>query len=488
MRAASFYSIDHPALGQSVARTLRYFQNLLRVAERLEFTIAKTQIFLDEKPLTGQPQILSVLAQELFRRRMKKLIFLPDIRAEDLLGFLKAYRIEPDELAEKGGMEKMLAKFGVRAIFANEVDFQKLEDVEQEEEEEQPEEEEDFNLTPEQKTLRDLLSQLIRSDGAEFMRLLKEVVELCKDLAEQGQQAEVGVAIDFLFRYTTDSKKSLTTREFAEKAIRALATKEVLQVKIDQLLKAAEDERKRLSLLFQYIGKVTIPFLLSTLSVSEDRLARRNLSRTIVDFGDKALQRTTEILLADDRWYVKRNMLAILSEIGNQAQLEAVLPLLKHEDSRVTKEAVKTIGRIGGEPGLNALNESAASLDPGAQVQIATLFGARRWGSGAACLRELAMQEKNPEEVRLAAIEGIGKLGDLESLEALQRIYNRKGFLNQAKRLPLRRAALRALVNYGIEAEAVLRKAAKDSDSDMATTARLALERLTGQVEVTGDT
>src|SRR5690606_28465284 len=122
----------------------------------------------------------------------------------------------------------------------------------------------------------------------------------------------------------------LTTREFAEKAIRALATKEVLQVKIDQLLRAGEEERRKLSMVFQYIGKVSIPFLLSTLCVSEDRMARRNLSRTIVEFGASALQRTTEILAADDRWYVKRNMLAILGEIGGEAQLEAVLPHLRH--------------------------------------------------------------------------------------------------------------------------------------------------------------
>ncbi len=79
MRAASFYSLEHPALLQSTERTLRYFQNLLRVYERLEFTVQKNQILYEDKPLTGQTQVLSALAGELFRRRMKKIIFLPGI-------------------------------------------------------------------------------------------------------------------------------------------------------------------------------------------------------------------------------------------------------------------------------------------------------------------------------------------------------------------------------------------------------------------------
>jgi HEAT repeat protein len=476
MRAASFYSLDHPALGQSLDRTLRYFQNLLRVTERLEFTVTKNQVLFNDKPLTGQPQVLTALAQELFRRRMKKIIFLAGIEQKDLLGLLRAIKMDPDVLAEKGGMESALAKSGVRTIFANEVDFQRLEEVE--EEEEQPEEEEiQFNLTPEQKALRDVLAAMLKSDGADFMRLLKEVMERCEGLTAEGQHKEVGVAVDYLFRYTADSRRSVETREFAERAIRALATKEVLQVKIEELATASEDDRMRLSMLFQYIGKVTVSFLLNNLSVVEDRVARRNLNRTIIDFGAKALPRVVD-LLHDERWYVRRNMLAILAEVGTGNELEHVLPHLRNDDERVAREAVKTLGKLGGEAGLTSLLGQLDDLAPGAQVQAAALFGQRKWQPAAERLMAVAASRKYGDEVRVAAIDALGKISDPERFAGLSKIFKRKGLFQRSKRLPIRRAALRALVNYGEPAVPFLRKAAEDADEEIRNIARPALERL----------
>lgn len=483
MRAASFYALDHPALGQSVDRTLRYFQNLLRVTEKIEFTISKTQVFVGDKPLTGQPQVLTSLAAELFRRRMKKLIFLPGIEPKDVIAFLSAVKMDLDTLAEKGGMESALARFGSRCIFANEVDFNKLEEVAQEEEEEE-EEEVEFNLTPEQKALRDLLQQMLRSDEAEFMRLLKEVVDRCADLAAAGQHAEIGVAIDYLYKYTADNRKSLTTREFAERAIRALATKEVLFVKIDELSRGTEEERRRLSLLFQYIGKITVPFLMASLATAEDRVARRNLTRTIVDFGAKALPRAIETL-NDERWFVKRNVLAIIAEIGTANEIAPIMALVAHEDERVAREAVKTLGRLGGDAGLQAVLAHFLTLAPAAQLQATTLFGSRKWLESREKLEFVALSKKSPDEVRVASLDALGRLNAPESYPVLAKIFRRKGFFQRAKRLPLRRAALRALVNYGSEAEPLLKKAADDSDEEIQSIARAALDRAAG--EATGE-
>lgn len=482
MRAASFYALDHPALAQSVDRTLRYFQNLLRVTEKIEFTISKTQVFVGDKPLTGQPQVLTSLASELFRRRMKKLIFLPGIEPPDVLAFLRAVKMDLDTLAEKGGMESALARFGSRCIFANEVDFNKLEEVMEEEEAE--EEEVEFNLTPEQKALRDLLQQMLRSDEAEFMRLLKEVVDRCADLAAAGQHAEIGVAVDYLYRFTADNKKSLTTREFAERAIRALATKEVLFVKIDELSRGSDEERRRLSMLFQYIGKITVPFLMASLATAEDRVARRNLTRTIVEFGPKALPRAVETL-NDERWFVKRNILAIIAEIGTANEIAPVMALVSNEDERVAREAVKTLGRLGGDAGLQAVHEHFLTLAPAAQLQATTLFGSRKWLESREKLEILACSPKSPDEVRVASIDALGRLNAPESYPVLAKIFKRKGLFHRAKRLPLRRAALRALVNYGSEAERLLTKAADESDEEIQGIARTALERAAG--EATGE-
>ncbi len=485
LRAASFYTPDHPALAQSGTRTLRYFQNLLTVTDSLEFTVTKTQITVDDRPLTGQQQVLRALAAEFFRRRVKKLIFLRGITLEELLAFTRAFRLEPDELARRGGMEDALARLGVRSIFCNEVDFNRLRDLEDEVFEEEDGADEDIvegtpedtlDLTPEQIAFREMLQHMIDSDGAEFMQLLKEVVDRSKVLTAAGEFREVGVAVDYLFRFSSDSHKGLTPREFAERAIRALASKEVLLEKIRDLQTASQDERNRLILLLQYIGKISIRFLLYELTQAEGRAARRNLTAAIVAFGEKAIAPALE-LLEDERWFVKRNMLAILAEIGKPALLEQLIPYLDYADARVTKEAVRTIGRIGGEPGLETLRSRGESFGPELQIQLAMLFGGLRWPGGRVFLERLA-RKADEEEVRAAACEALGKLAAPESFELLRNVFQPRGLLGREKKTSVRRAALRALVNYGQLAEPLLRKALEDEDIEMQGTARIALERI----------
>jgi hypothetical protein len=487
LRAASFYAVDHPALGQSVTRSLRYFQNLLRMTERIEFTITKTQILVHERPILGQPKLMATLSGELFRRRIKKLIFLAGINEQDMLGFIRAFSMEPDELARRGGMEDMIARGGVRSIWANQVNFQRLNDLDGQDEDTDGEEEivdgaleeeepEPLNLTPEQKALRELLNDLLRSDDAEFMRLLKEMVDRCKSLSLAGAHAEVGVALDYLFRFSNNTAKSITAREFAEKAIRALAGKEVLQVKIKELEAARRENQRSLEELFQYIGKVTLPYLFNALSMADGRVARSNLALTITSFGEKAIPRALESL-EDDRWFVIRNVLAILAQVGSSVQLPVVLPYLEHPDVRVVKEAAKTVARIGGEEGLEALRRLAPEADPDIQAQVVTIMGGLRWAPGRLVIERLA-RKGGSDQARMAACEALGKIRAPESYAVLALLYQEKGLLNREKKVPLRRAALRALVNYGNQAEPLLRKALDDNDLELQGTARMALERL----------
>ncbi len=478
MRAASFYALDHPALAQAATRALRYFQNLLRVVDRLEFTITRQQIMLGERPLRGQQQVLTALAGDLFRRRVKKLIFLPGIELDDMLGFLRAFKLDADQVARRGGFENALAQFGVKAIWPNEVDFNRLEEAaEFEEEEEELEEEEDTEeLSPEQEALRDLLRRLTAADAGPFMLLLKEVVERGRNLLETREYAEVGLILETLLACTEDNDRHLVAREYSEKAIRALASRELVQFKIAELEKAGDRQIERLLALFELVGRLTVPFLLTALGTANDRAARRNLSRAIVSFGEKAVPRAVE-MLGDDRWYVKRNILGILADIGNASILGQVEPYLVHEDPRVAKEAVRTVWRLGADDGLRLLATTWPRLVPEVRMHVVMLFGALRWLEGRSVLEKVALDPKNVD-LQLAACEALGKLSEPESFPVLARLYRKKGLVGREKRLPVRRAALKALLNYGEPAEPLLRRALVERDPTLVQTARQGLERL----------
>lgn len=487
MRAATFYHHGHPALAQSAQRTLRYFQNILQVVDRLEFTISRTQISIDDAVLKAQPTVLGPLARELFRRRVKKLIFLPGIELTDILGFIRAIKIEQSELVQRGGVEEVMAQLGVKSIWCNEVDFSRLDDVEEfqedleEEDEDAPGTDDDDtqeDLTEEQRTVRELLNRLLASDGNEFMRLLQEVVDQCRILAETQQYGEIALVLEGLLQCARDVKKDTTVRSYAEKAIRALAGKEVVRHVISELARCEDVRRDHFITILRYTGKVTVPFILTAMGDANDRLSRRNLTRAVTAFGPEAVPKTLEVL-NDKRWYVVRNSLTILGEIGDVKLIPRLVTYLNHTDSRVAKEAVRTIWRSGGEAGIEALYEHLSAVVPPVQVHIVMLLGAIRWRQGREAIEDLAL-ESHHEDVQVAACEALGKLAEPESFEVLSRLYKRKGLLKKPRSMPVRRAALQALVNYGGLSEPAMQDAMEQRDPKLQEIARLALERMHG--------
>ena len=77
----------------------------------------------------------------------------------------------------------------------------------------------------------------------------------------------------------------------------------------------------------------------------ESRKIRRILIDLISDIGEKSIPYLKRLLI-DDRWYVVRNGLSILSEINKEIELENLKPILNSEDERVRKELVKYIKSV----------------------------------------------------------------------------------------------------------------------------------------------
>src|SRR5690348_11659441 len=96
---------------------------------------------------------------------------------------------------------------------------------------------------------------------------------------------------------------------------------------------------KTLERVVPLVGEAAAAPLLDVLATSESRGTRRGLLAQLAKMGP-AIAPTVIARLEDRRWYVTRNLLTLLEEIGAPPGFSA-LPFMRHADARVRLQAVK---------------------------------------------------------------------------------------------------------------------------------------------------
>src|SRR5690606_5305845 len=91
-----------------------------------------------------------------------------------------------------------------------------------------------------------------------------------------------------------------------------------------------------------------ISLLLDRISESESRATRMGVFLRLVRIGLPVVPSAIE-RLRDPRWYVIRNMLAMLNEIGAWPTSFSALPFVQHEHATVRREALHLAVQIPSE-------------------------------------------------------------------------------------------------------------------------------------------
>jgi hypothetical protein len=227
-----------------------------------------------------------------------------------------------------------------------------------------------------------------------------------------------------------------------------------------------------LDALLPHLGAEALVPLFDLLIQSEDRHIRRaafdRLRRAEAAAAPLAIER-----LADDRWYVARNLLLLI------AQFEVVppgfdpSPWLAHEDGRVRREALRAALRIGSMRD-DALAAGLADTDPRVlTVAVAALHDGCP-PEAAQTLLELAARDTLDDDLRAGAIKALAELRpDGRVLDLLLRITSPDTWLRWPAQLVKSRvslaalATLRAAWSRDARAAAVLKRAAASRDPDI---------------------
>jgi HEAT repeat protein len=212
------------------------------------------------------------------------------------------------------------------------------------------------------------------------------------------------------------------------------------------------EDRTMLLELLARAGETAVDILVKQLMQADDGAARRVYFDSIVQLDIAGPTLFDHV--RDSRWFVVRNAVALLGEMGIEQADLAMLPLLHHADERIRVAVARSLVRLGTVKALQGLH--AAIDDASAEVRrIAAISYGLTPGTGTvvrppALRLAMALEKETNEDVALEMLASLGKLGSADAVQRLLRLampQQQVGDTGEAPREAwLRIAALEALV------------------------------------------
>lgn len=170
-------------------------------------------------------------------------------------------------------------------------------------------------------------------------------------------------------------------------------------------------------------------------------------------------------LSEDGRWFVARNGVLVLGEVGGTRAVERVVPALGHPHPRMRLEAVHALGKLGGEAAAQLVYGMIDDPDPEVRLAAALAAGSLRIERALKPLLSLLDRENDPEVV-IGVLTALGQLGDAGAVPTMERRAVRS--LLSRPPTDVRVAAYRALHAIGSpRARVLLARAADDGDPEV---------------------
>lgn len=471
LRTAQFYPIQHPAFQRSLERSWLYLSQLLKRVGGLEITITKTAILVDDRQVTGNAQVLTFLAGECFRRRLKVVHVEPQAVQTDLEALFAVLSRDPKEIADGGGPEKALAKAGARFLWANAMRFDAQQLAAEREEPEPLDEQTIDEWMPEDTPdghaeLRTRLERLAPGPDPETTRrILGELVQLVRTALEVKDVSAALLATGVLARLADHPGTDPGRARAYEQAIRAIATPAVVEQMIQRMGRSLANAWEPWSATIRRVGPTSVPFLLSALAASESRKERLRILATVRGFGREARKPVLQ-LLQDARWYVLRNALDLLADVGGEELAPLALPFLEHEHYKVRQSAREALRRLGGVEAQTALFKATGTGSDADRRHAVSQLGF--FPSAAVLPIVLDLIDHGPPPVAEEALRVLSELEPPDLMAFLEKVLrDRGGLLGRRRKDALRRAAAELICLRLPDTWGILKQFAEDPDPEI---------------------
>jgi HEAT repeat protein len=458
VKGAGFYPQGHPARGETLQRVFELFQGLLTERE-LVLTVNRQGMLHEGEAVEANAMVLQ-LAHEFFIRRISMITFMQDLHLADLETFVDMAAGDPHKAAAAGGFARLLELGGVSTIWINEKDLDVIWAKRARASFGEPEvdgfdalELETVAAKPaEKRTVPQLLELMAQeADDARYQALGRELI----DRAEQAKPGEFAIVplLEELLRQYREQRKSLQQREYALFVLKQLADGAAVPL-LEKIESREYRNKEAIHQILAALGSKGAYWLIQRICLAPGLYERKALAVALVSLGSAAIAPTLA-MLRDERWYVVRNMVAILGELRCADCLTELKKPLYHDDVRVRKEAVRALMKIGGEQAESALIPLLDEPEEGLLRHVVLSLGLMR--SRQAVPQLLKLLERRDLllkglELKKELLVALGRIGDRRATGTLLKLLVPRGWPVLGRWLEFKIAVAAALGALGDEA------------------------------------
>jgi hypothetical protein len=236
-----------------------------------------------------------------------------------------------------------------------------------------------------------------------------------------------------------------------------------------------------------HFGKDAIGPLISLLGNLQTITARRIVNNVLIHVGKENINVLQE-RLDDPVWYVVRNIIYVLRNIGDISVLDSILRVARHENARVRLEVLKALGDFRDSRSLPVLKAYFDDSDLLVRLAAVSVFGSMATGvpQAANFVRDAIVEkisEKGFEDrefrEKKAFYEAMAAVRDKGVEDSMIDIIKKKGLFGTRKQAETRACAAHYLgVAESREALPFLEKLAGSSDPLVAEHAAASVQRI----------
>ncbi len=211
----------------------------------------------------------------------------------------------------------------------------------------------------------------------------------------------------------------------------------------------------------EFIGDPMARQLVARLGEEADRTRRGRLVEAVRSMGPISIPALQEALGAP-AWFLVRNALTLLADLGDAGCVPSVLPLLRHPEPRVRRTAVRALWKLGGPVAEPHLVARMKDTDAETLQEILFALGQLQAVNSLPQVAELALDKRVLLKLRVQALDTLGLVASPKALPVLLECLRRKGFFSAGEPPAIRMAAAKALASLGTpEARSALQKVAE---------------------------
>lgn len=195
----------------------------------------------------------------------------------------------------------------------------------------------------------------------------------------------------------------------------------------------------------EFLGEPVARYLVGRLGDENDRARRGRMVEAVRSMGSASLPALLEALTSPT-WYLVRNALTLLPDLGDAGCIPSILPLLRHPEPRVRRTAVRALWKLGGPAAESHLLALMKSVDAETMQEILFALGQLRSEAGLPQVMELAKDKRVVEQIRIQALETLGTIASPLAMPVLLECLRRRGFFGGGEQPVIRLAAAKALL------------------------------------------